>query len=121
MDTKLEVATYPTVGQIEREISQRVRKLYRHLFGHQPSKVDCHLLGNKLIISLEDAITPIEKLLVEAQSSSLAIQLRSFIDETIKPKLREIVEEISKVSVVNWSLRVPQLINLAELQEQLLS
>ena len=101
MSLNSETTTYPTVGQIEREISQKVRALYRNQLGHQPSKVDCHLLGNKLVISLEDVITPIEKLLVEAQSSNLVAQVRQFIDETIKPKLQEIVEEISQVSVTN--------------------
>lgn len=95
------IASYPTAGQLERDVSQKVRALYRHQFGHQPSRVDCHLLENKLIISLEDVITPIEKLLVEAQSSNLVIQLRNFIDETIKPKLQELVEEIFQISVTN--------------------
>lgn len=97
----LEINSYPTAGQLERDLSQKVRMLYRNQFGHQPSKVDCHLLGNKLVISLEDVITPIEKLLVESNSSNLVRQVRAFIDETIKPKLQELVEEISQVSVTN--------------------
>lgn len=101
MGTDSNINSYPTAGQLERTISQKVRALYRNQFGHQPSKVDCHLLGNKLVISLEDVITPIEKLLVEAQSSSLVTQVRTLIDDTIKPKLQELVEEISQVSVTN--------------------
>lgn len=101
MDTDCNTNSYPTAGQLERTISQKVRLLYRQHFGHQPSRVDCYLLGNKLVISLEDVITPIEKLLVEAQSSSLVTQVRAFIDETIKPKLQELVEEVSQVSVIN--------------------
>ncbi|MEL6578340.1 MAG: DUF2294 domain-containing protein [Cyanobacteria bacterium J06621_12] len=93
--------SYPTAGQLERTISQKVRALYRNQFGHQPSRVDCHLLGNKLIISLEDVITPIEKLLAEAQSFVLVDQIRTFIDKTIKPKLQSLVEEISQTNVVN--------------------
>ena len=101
MSTELNTQSYPTAGQLERTISQQVRTLYRNQFGHQPSRVDCHLLGNKLVISLEDVITPIEKLLVEAQSSALVTQVRSFIDEAIKPKLQDLVEEISQVRVTN--------------------
>ncbi|VEP15635.1 conserved hypothetical protein [Hyella patelloides LEGE 07179] len=101
MATDLNSDSYPTAGQLERTIAQKVRTLYRNQFGHQPSRVDCHLLGNKLVISLEDVITPIEKLLVEAQSSSLVTQVRAFIDEAIKPKLQELVEEISQVRVTN--------------------
>ena len=101
MSTELNSYCYPTTGQLERDISQKVRALYRSQCGHQPSKVDCHLLGNKLVISLEDVITPIEKLLVEAQSSNLVTQVRGFIDEAIKPKLQELVEEIFQVNVIN--------------------
>lgn len=93
--------SYPTAGQLERTISQKVRALYRSQFGHQPSRVDCHLLGNKLVISLEDVVTPIEKLLAEAQSSVLVEQVRDFIDQTIKPKIQSLVEEISQTSVIN--------------------
>ncbi|MBE9043208.1 DUF2294 domain-containing protein [Pleurocapsales cyanobacterium LEGE 10410] len=101
MNTNSEVISCPTVGQLERTISQRIRTLYRDWFGHQPSKVECHVLKNKIVISLEDVITPIEKLLVEAQPSTLVTQVRSFIDETIKNRIKEVVEEISQVSVTN--------------------
>ena len=99
MNNNTDENLYPTAGQIERTISQRVSSLYRNQFGHQPSRVDCHLLGNKLVISLENVITPIEKLLVQTESSAMVPQLRSFVDQIIKPKLQELVEEISKVNV----------------------
>ena len=101
MSANIDKSLYPTAGQLERDISQKVRSMYRNQFGHQPSKVECHLLGNKLLISLEDVITPIEKFLVEGESLHLVEQVRYCIDETIKPKIKELVEEISKVSVVN--------------------
>ena len=101
MNANTQTITHPTAGQLERIISQQVRALYRQQFGHQPSKVECHLMGNKIILSLEDVITPLEKLLVEAQSSNLVAQIRSFIDDTIKPKLQQLIEEISQVNVIN--------------------
>ncbi len=101
MSIDLNLNIYPTAGQLERATSQRVRALYSQKYGHQPSKVDCHLLGNKVIISLEDVITPIEKLLVETASSSLVKQVRSFIDEAIKPQLQELVAETFQVNVID--------------------
>ena len=92
--------SYPTAGQLERDVSQKVRALYRSQFGHQPSKVDCHLLGNKLVISLEDVITPVEKLLVEAHSSHLVTQVRDFIDESVKLMIQKLVEDIFQIGVV---------------------
>jgi len=101
MSVNVDKSLYPTAGQLEREISQKVRSMYRKEFGHQPGKVECHLFGNKLLISLEDVITPIEKFLVEGESLDLVKQVRNCIDETIKPRIKELVEEISKVSVTN--------------------
>ena len=91
---------YPTAGQLERTISQKVRALYRSQFGHQPSKVECHILDNKVVISLENTITPIEKLLEEAQASTLANQIRNFINLTIKPELQKLIEEVSQVNAI---------------------
>ena len=101
MSQELGTDLYPTVGQLERAISQKVRALYRNQFGHQPSRVDCHLVSNKFVIFLEDVTTPIEKLLVEAHSLNLVIQVREFVDEAIKPKLKELIEGISQVEVIN--------------------
>ena len=101
MNTNSDINSYPTAGQLERTISQKVRALYRSQFGHQPSRVECHLLDNKVIISLEDVITPLEKLLEEAQSFALVGQIRNFINLTIKPKLQELIEEVSQVSAIN--------------------
>ena len=101
MSTDSNTNTYPTAGQIERAISQKVRSLYRQQFGHQPSHVNCHLLDKMVIISLEDTITPIERLLIEGDTSGLVSNVRAFIDCTIKPKLKELVEETSQVNVIN--------------------
>lgn len=99
MNNRTETNCYPTAGQLERNVSQRLSNLYGKQFGHRPTRVDCHLQGNKLIICLEDVITPVEQLLLESQSSALGGQVRTFIDQTIKPKLQELVEEILQVSV----------------------
>ena len=98
-DLNIDKNSYPTAGQLERNISQKVSALYRSQFGHQPSKVDCHLLGNKVVISLENVMTPVEKLLAQTHSSNLREQICNFVSETIKPKLQELIEEISQVNV----------------------
>lgn len=101
MNTNSDINSYPTAGQLERTISQKVRALYRSQFGHQPSRVECYLLENKVVISLEDVITPLERLLEEAQSFALVGQIRNFIDLTIKPMLRELIEEVFQVSAID--------------------
>lgn len=99
MSNNTDSNSYPTAGQLERNISQKLGAFYSSQFGHRPSKIDCHLLGNKLVISLENVITPIEKLLAGSSSPTLGEELRTFVDEAIKPKLEELVEEIFQVGV----------------------
>ena len=66
-----------TVGQLERELSQRIRTFYRNILGHAPSKVSCHLFRNKLVVVAEDSITPAEKVLAQAGKKELAQKVRS--------------------------------------------
>ncbi|MGK7948474.1 MAG: DUF2294 domain-containing protein [Xenococcaceae cyanobacterium] len=90
---------YPTAGQIERSISQKINTLYHHQLAHRASKVDCHLFDNKIIIFGEEVITPIEKILLEASSIDLVHQVRTLLDSSIKTKLEELIEEIVGVKV----------------------
>ncbi|MEO0770065.1 MAG: DUF2294 domain-containing protein, partial [Cyanobacteria bacterium J06649_4] len=68
---------HPTVGQIEREVSQKVQALYKTHLGHQPSKVTCQLFGPKLALVLENSVTQPEKLLAEEGQTDLAEQVRN--------------------------------------------
>ncbi|BAZ46135.1 hypothetical protein NIES4102_31640 [Chondrocystis sp. NIES-4102] len=100
MSDNSEINTYPTAGQLERTLAQNIKALYREWFGSQPSQVDCHLLGNKIVILVKDVITPIEQLLLTTESFDLLVQIREVIDQVIRPKLQQLVEEISQVEVI---------------------
>jgi uncharacterized protein YbcI len=93
--------SYPTVGQLERDISQKINNLYHNQFGHRASKVNCHLFDNKIIIFCENVITPIEKVLLETQSFHLIHQVRTFLDSSIKAKIEKLIEKIVQVKVNN--------------------
>ena len=45
-------SSYPTRGQLERTLSQRIQALYRNQLEHQPSRVTCQLFDEKLAIIL---------------------------------------------------------------------
>ena len=45
----------PTIGQLERKLSQKIGALYREQLGHQIGKVTCQLLDTKLTIIIEDS------------------------------------------------------------------
>jgi uncharacterized protein YbcI len=92
---------YPTVGQLERDISQKINTLHHNELGHRASKINCHLFDKKIIILCEDVITPIEKILLEASSLHLIHQVRRFLDSAIKIKIEELIETIVQVKVNN--------------------
>lgn len=101
MSFKQDKYCYPTVGQLERNISQKINSLFYNQFAYRASKVDCHLLDNKLTIFCEEVMTPTEKVLLEAETNHLIYQVRSYIDPLIKTKIEKLVEEIVQIKVSN--------------------
>ncbi len=91
----------PTRGQLERTLTQRIQSLYRTQLGHGPSQVTCHLLDDKIVIVLEGSITRPEQLLVDAGKEKQAEQLREDLDEALQPGLRELIEEVVEVPVID--------------------
>lgn len=94
-------SSYPTRGQLERTLSQRIQALYRNQLEHQPSRVTCQLFDEKLAIILEDSITQPEQLLVNNGQAELAEKVRAELDDALQPQLKELIEEIVGVTVVD--------------------
>jgi uncharacterized protein YbcI len=93
--------TTPTRGQIERTLSQRIQALYRSHLGHQPSRVTCQLFDEKLAIIIEDSITQPEQLLLGEGKKTLAEQLRNDLNKSLQPRLKELIEDILGVKVLD--------------------
>lgn len=91
----------PTRGQVERALSQRIQALYRNQLEHQPSRISCQIFDEKVAIILEDSITQPEQLLVNTGQEELAQEVRSEIDEALKPQIQSIIEEVVGVGVVD--------------------
>ena len=90
-----------TRGQLERELSQKIQAFYRSQLGHRPSKVTCQIFDTKLAVIIEDSITSAEQVLVDEGKSDLAKKVRSNLGDAIKPDLTKLIEEITKVEVVD--------------------
>ena len=101
MSIKQSEYSYPTAGQLERDISQKINALYHKQLAHRAKKVNCHLLDNKIIIFSEEVVTPLEKVLLKAPSFHLSHQIRTILDSSIKEKITELIEEIVRVRVIN--------------------
>lgn len=90
----------PTSGQIERELSQGVQKLYRQELEHSPGKVTCQLFGNQLAIVIEDSLTAVEKTLADNETKDKKLKkINSAINDVIEAKLKDLIEEVLAVNV----------------------
>ncbi|CAN5772162.1 hypothetical protein BH23CYA1_BH23CYA1_05130 [soil metagenome] len=97
----METTEQQTVGQLEREVSQKMQALYKKYLGHQPSKVTCQLFDEKLAIILEDSVTQPEQLLAQDGQLELAKQVRADLNQAIRPQVKALVESILKVEVLD--------------------
>lgn len=90
-----------TVGQVEREINQRMRSLYKTKLGHKVSGITCQLFDSKLAIIIENAITKVEKRLLSNGKTELTEQVHNDLKSSIEPSVKEIVESTLNVDVVD--------------------
>ena len=90
-----------TCGQLERKLSQNIQAFYRSHLGHQPSKVTCQFFGSKLAIIIENSITNAEQILINEGKIDLANKVRSNLNDAIQPELKQLIEEIIEVEIVD--------------------
>ncbi|MEO1590720.1 MAG: DUF2294 domain-containing protein [Cyanobacteria bacterium J06632_22] len=90
-----------TVGQLERELSQRLQALYKDRLGQRPSKATCQLFDTKVAIVLEDSVTQPEQLLAEEGQQELAERVRDDLDQAMRPQIRQLIEAVLQVEVLD--------------------
>lgn len=81
---------------LEQILSAQVRDWYSYTFEQSPKEIVCQICNNQVVITLENSITPIEKLLLNSDKQDLAEQVRfhmnQFLQEFLKSKLTEVME-----------------------------
>jgi uncharacterized protein YbcI len=90
-----------TIGQLEREISQRIGSLYNTQLGLRPSKVLCHCFDKEIVVTLEDSVTLVEQTLVDGNYRKLAEEVRVTLNKIIKPQVKALIEEIIDRNVID--------------------
>lgn len=90
-----------TRGQAERNLSQKIQALYRNQLGHQPGKIICQVLDERLTIIIEDSVTQPEQLLAAEGQIELAKRVRVDLDQAIRPQLKQLIEETLEVDVLD--------------------
>ncbi len=90
----------PTCGQLERNLSQSIQKLYLRELEHSPDKVICQLFGNRLAIVVENSLTAVEQALAGSpELDGMVKQLNKEINKVVECKLKTLIEEILSVQV----------------------
>lgn len=90
-----------TVGQLERELSQRLQAFYRENLGKQPSRVTCQLFNSTIAIVLEDVVTSPEQLLEKHGQEDLATTVNTALGDAIRPHLIQLIESVLEVEVMD--------------------
>ncbi|NJL46624.1 MAG: DUF2294 domain-containing protein [Leptolyngbyaceae cyanobacterium SM2_5_2] len=91
----------PTQGQLQRQLVQKVQKLYRDKLNHTPSDVTCQLLDDKLMVVIENSVTKPEQLLLQDGDPERAAQIREDLIAAIRPEMAKLVEDILNRDVVD--------------------
>lgn len=84
----------PTIGQLERKLSQAMQSSYRKWTGHSPERVLCHVAGRVINVLLEGSVAPFEALLHDVQPNFI----RDGVHEKMRCLIAEMVIEIFGVS-----------------------
>ena len=87
-------SSLPTVGQLERRLSQALQSSYHQWTGHTPGPVTCHIVGQVINVLIKDSITPLEALLQASQAK----KVRNGVNENIRDLIAELVTGICGVS-----------------------
>ena len=90
------------IKEIENLLSQKIMDIYRCQLEHQLSDISYKLFDRTLIVLLEGTITSSEKLLKNNDSVYLAKQVREAIDSVIEPQIKNTIEEVLNVKVVDF-------------------
>ena len=90
------------IKKIESILSQKIKDVYREQLEHKLDKISFKLFDHTLVITLEGIITSPEKLLQENDRLDLAKQVRKAVDEVIHPQIKNIIEEVLRVKVIDF-------------------
>lgn len=90
----------PTIGQLEREISNRIRSLYNAKLGQRIGRIICHFFDTQLAITIENSVTLTEQTILRSGNGLLAEKVRLDLDRIIRPLIQETIEEVIDKPVI---------------------
>jgi uncharacterized protein YbcI len=90
-----------TQGEIEAAICQGITRFEHDYMGRGPKDIHTHLIGDLILVRLQDVLTDAEKQLVKSLSAEKGRDLlkgvRTQLIETARPVLEALVEKVTGV------------------------
>jgi uncharacterized protein YbcI len=94
-----------TQGEMEAAICQCLSRFEHEFMGRGPKDIHAHLINDLLVVRLQGVLTSAEQHLVKTlpvdKGRDLLKQVRSQLIEIARPKLEEIVRDITGVSPIS--------------------
>ena len=93
-----------TQGAIEAAICEGISRFEQEYSGRGPKEIRAYLLGDFVVVRLQDLLTPAERQLAKFPSErgrDLLKQVRTQLIETAKPQMQALVQAITGVQVVS--------------------
>lgn len=90
------------IRKIEHLLAQKIKDVYQYQLEHQLDNISFKLFDRTLIVMLEGSITSPEKLLKDNDNLLLAQQVREAIDGVIHPQIKNIIEDVMDVTVIDF-------------------
>lgn len=88
--------------KLENILSQKIQDIYQHQLKQQLQNISFRIFDRTLIIIMEGTVTAPEKLLSQSDRLILAKQVRQAIDLTIQPQIKNTIEEVMDVTIVDF-------------------
>ena len=88
--------------EIELVLSQKIKRVYQEQLEHELEQISYELFDHTLVITLEGIVTSPEKLLKDNNHLYLAEEVRKVVDNVIHPQIKEIIEEVLEVKIIDF-------------------
>ncbi len=88
-----------TSNHVEKSLSQQIKSIFHKQLGHRIDEIHCNFLDNKLVIVIQEALTKPELLLIKNGHETIAKEVRSSIEEILRPQLKNLIEEVTEIEI----------------------
>jgi uncharacterized protein YbcI len=92
-------------GEIEAAISEGISRFEQEYMGRGPKDIHAHLLGDLVVVRLQEVLTAAEQQLVKSlpaeKGRDLLKQVRTHLIETARPVMEAMVQEVTGVKVLS--------------------